>query len=237
MGFINKTLQQSKKGAILASNKIFKFITTKTGEKMLNFEQSIKEIEKLPEITSQELMAKIILIRCGFAIFGRKEELAEILEPINAKARFFQEQDDFNYNKIEKKAIKIIEESGLNWLRLERDRLRSEKQRKEQEERENAKKAKEQKKQDFLNSLAKLNNFSGAIYTVNKGGKGIFKAFTEFHFSDGSVAKFAKDCADLDGSENFDLLAKEDFWLLDLEEKRKAFGKEMILKRQILIKF
>jgi hypothetical protein len=197
----------------------------------------MKEIENLAEITSQELMAKIILIRCVFAIFGRGEELEKILKPINEKARFFQDQENFNYNKIEKKAIKIIEESGLNWLRLERDKLRIEKERKEQQEQENAKKAKEQKKQDFLNSLVKLSNFSSAIYTVNKGGKGIFKAFNEFRFSDGSVAKFVKDCAYLDGSENFDLLAKENFSLLELEEKRKAFGKEIFLKRQILIKF
>jgi hypothetical protein len=32
-------------------------------------------------------------------------------------------------------------------------------------------------------------------------------------------------------------LAKENFSLLELEEKKKAFGKEIFLKRQILIKF
>jgi hypothetical protein len=199
---------------------------------MLNFEETLKEIEKLSETNAQELMAKTILIRCMLKIFGRGDELEKFFNQILEKLHTLT--DHKNYDKIEKKAIKIIEESGLNWLRIERDRLRAEKFKKEQEVREEMEKLKIEKKEAYLNSLKKFKNYSSATYAVGKGGKGIFKAFREFSFEDGSVAQFVKDFSD---NEDFDLLAKENFSLLELEEKRKAFGKDLILKRQILIKF
>jgi len=201
---------------------------------MLNFEETLKEIEKISETNAQELMAKIILIRCMLKVFGRGEELEKIFNQIPEKARFFEDQENYNYNRIEKKALKIIEENGLNWLRLERDRLRAEAFKKEQEAQQNEKKLRIEKKETYLNSLKKFKNFSSAVYFTKKGKTGIFKNFKEFAFEDGSVAQVVKDFS---GNENFDLLAKENFSLLELEEKKKAFGKEIFLKRQILIKF